>query len=29
MAPYLARIDIYPLKSFDSVAVNTIAVLAS
>ncbi|WP_204141990.1 MOSC domain-containing protein [Halomicronema sp. CCY15110] len=29
MVPYLARIDIYPLKSFDGVAVDTIAVLAS
>ncbi|RZM82357.1 MOSC domain-containing protein [Leptolyngbya iicbica] len=29
MAPYLARIDIYPIKSFDGVAVETIAVLAS
>jgi uncharacterized protein YcbX len=29
MAPYLARIDIYPLKSFDGATVDTIAVLAS
>lgn len=29
MAPYLARIDIYPIKSFDGTTVETVAVLRS